>query len=282
MTIEQMNEFLIDMGMTPNGKYIKTIGNKSLIMDGENNLLLTLITPSQSIWNTSSGGSFTSKWSWLTNQCMTSSLIGYLLQCRYRSQSWWNLRNVLRIKSCITSFGIQWSVQSGTTTEPMEIKMTKQITNILYQLTPKLKTLKPDQTIKDSPYLPILQTLGQLSLSYEGEPSNKMKKMIGNLTGLLKMLSNGTEPKYLTPKELISQLPTLTISQLSSEILWLTNLYYWFNVLFNLSLFYWWRWMGFYQGLWHLLRMWWMVRSLLWYLRQLNCWDCSDFTVYRS
>ena len=111
----------------------------------------------------------------------------------------------------------------------------KLITDLLYKLTPQLNKTNSLTLTKDTPYYKLLETLGQLSLSYEGEPSNKMKKMIGNLTGLLKKLSNGTEPKYLTPKELMEQLPTLTLSQLSTEILWLSNLYYWSHMSYSIS-----------------------------------------------
>lgn len=103
----------------------------------------------------------------------------------------------------------------------------KLLTTLLYQLTGKL--MKPTSgtlTTSELPYYGMLQELGELSLKYEGLPTSKMKKQMKLLTPLLKKLSGDTKPMYMTPKELLQNLPTLTLTQLSTELLWLSDLYY--------------------------------------------------------
>ena len=60
MKTSSITSILFEMGINPNGKTFTTIGNKTLIKEGSE-LILTINTPSKSMWNTISGGSFTSK-----------------------------------------------------------------------------------------------------------------------------------------------------------------------------------------------------------------------------
>ena len=103
----------------------------------------------------------------------------------------------------------------------------KTLTTLLYQLTGKLmNTTSGTLTTSDLPYYGMLQELGELSLQYEGMPTSKMQKQMKLLTPLMKKLSGDTKPMHLTPKELLQKLPTLTLTQLSTELLWLSSLYY--------------------------------------------------------
>jgi hypothetical protein len=99
----------------------------------------------------------------------------------------------------------------------------KMLTNLLYQLTGKLmKTTSGTLTTSELPYYGMLQELGELSLQYEGMPTSKMQKQLNLLIPLMKKLSGDTKPMYLTPKELLQKLPSLTIKQLCTELLWLS------------------------------------------------------------
>jgi hypothetical protein len=84
---------------------------------------------------------------------------------------------------------------------------------------------KPDQTIKDSPMLETLTSLGQLIITTDGEPNSKTKKLMTNIGNILTKLSDGKQPKYMTPKELLTELPNLTYQELSTEVIWLMSLY---------------------------------------------------------
>ena len=99
----------------------------------------------------------------------------------------------------------------------------KMLTNLLYQLTGKLmKTTSGALTTSELPYYGMLQELGELSLQYEGMPTSKMQKQLNLLIPLMKKLSGDSKPMYLTPKELLQKLPSLTIKQLCTELLWLS------------------------------------------------------------
>ena len=102
----------------------------------------------------------------------------------------------------------------------------KQLISLVYKVTGELMKSQGDgPTITtELSYYPILQEIGTLYLQYRGIPNSKMQKQMNLLTPLLKQLSGDTKPMYLTPKELVQKLPSLTLSQLSSEILWLSTL----------------------------------------------------------
>jgi hypothetical protein len=102
---------------------------------------------------------------------------------------------------------------------------TKQLNQLLYLLTKKLSGSNPTTKTTDLPYYDLLKSSYEDGLTYNDSQSSSTKGKLKNLSGLLKKLSGDTQPKYLTPWELLEQLPNMTLSELSTELNWLYNLY---------------------------------------------------------